>query len=419
MKLSQLGGTALAIFIMLASSCMGRQQPPKVILEQQPVAYSLPTGVHEVSVRFKLVNNHVLVPVIINGKGPFDFILDTGMRDPGGILLWQGDWLKDVNLDLAEGTEAQIGGAGKGQGAVTAQVAEKVQVGIGDIVLRDAHAIVAPPLPVAFQYHRGVIGGALLSNFVVTINYDDSLVTFTEPDHFKSPILWTRVPLTFLSGIPYVSALLEINGKENVPATLVVDLGASPPVSLNTEADERITVPPRHLATEIGRGVSGVITGDVARLDALSLGGYILTNVVATFPDSADQFPRGADSRSGNLGNGLLHHFNVIFDYGHNRMYITPNRLFDEPFEWRMTGFVLGKATEKGAMITWVDESSPASEMGIEAGDVLLSINGKNVLDYKLEEVRKLTRTAGNKLELRLERDGRISTVELTTRQLI
>ncbi len=418
MKLRRLHDSTLLAVLLLVSSVFGQQQrmdaPP-----HGPLEYSLPSGIHQASVHFKLVNNHILIPVALNGQGPFDFILDTGMPDVSGILASEGDWLKEVDLHYFEGARAQIGGAGKDQSPVMAKVAEGVSLGIGDILLKGTHVVVAPPMPVAFQYYRGVIGAALFSNFVVRIDYNSDTITFTEPKYFHTPTLWTQLSMPLQQGIPRVNGILDINDIVNVAVTLVLDLGASHPVSLNTRSDQRITVPQKHLTTQIGLGMGGALTGNVARVNSLALGGLILTNVIATFPDSANQFPREADGRSGNLGNGFLHHFNVIIDYAHKQMFIKPNRYFDEPFEWRMTGLVFGEATDDGVAIVEVDDSSPASEAGILAGDVLLSINGKGARDYEFKELTKLTRTEANKLVLSLEREGKRLTVELTTRRLI
>ena len=165
--------------------------------------------------------------------------------------------------------------------------------------------------------------------------------------------------------------------------------------------------------------MSGALTGDVARADWLSLGGLVISDVLATFPDSPHQFPRGADGRSGNLGNGFLHHFNVIVDYSNKRMYLKPNKEFDEPFEWRMTGLVFGDSVANGIVISGVDPNSPGKESDVRSGDVLRTVNGKDVFNYQFEELMSLLREDGKTLKLGIERGDETLSITLTTRRLI
>ena len=56
-----------------------------------------------------------------------------------------------------------------------------------------------------------------------------------------------------------------------------------------------------------------------------------MKNVVTAFPDAEVRSKQeGAD---GIVGSDLRRRFNVIFDYGRLRIYLKPNRAFDERFE--------------------------------------------------------------------------------------
>ena len=75
--------------------------------------------------------------------------------------------------------------------------------------------------------------------------------------------------------------------------------------------------------------------GHVGRVPAFELEGHRLHGVVATFPDPRHENPRGADSRNGNLGMGLLSRFNFTLDYAAKTLYLEPNKRFADPFEVR------------------------------------------------------------------------------------
>lgn len=81
----------------------------------------------------------------------------------------------------------------------------------------------------------------------------------------------------------------------------------------------------------LGRGLSGDIYGKTGRIAKLIIGPYELSNITASFADAAVRSKQmGADAI---LGVGSLRRFNLIFDYANQKLYLTQNRRFNEPFE--------------------------------------------------------------------------------------
>jgi membrane-associated protease RseP (regulator of RpoE activity) len=166
--------------------------------------------------------------------------------------------------------------------------------------------------------------------------------------------------------------------------------------------------------------MSGVMTGQVGRIAGLELGGFRLPGVVATFPDSAFENPRGLDSRDGNLGSGFLGRFNITFDFPGSRMFLAKNRRFADPFEWDMSGvrFDLDEAGVLAA--TEVQVGSPAATGGIVPGDVLLAVDGVPADPRGLQRERARFREQGRVVTLRLRsKAGTERDVKLTLRRLI
>jgi len=69
--------------------------------------------------------------------------------------------------------------------------------------------------------------------------------------------------------------------------------------------------------------------------------------------------------------------------------------------------------TSRGVLIEYVDSDSPADEQQIEAGDIILTVNGKPVNSVReyINRVSKLT--AGKTLSLKIRRKGRARNVRL------
>src|SRR4051812_16356208 len=79
------------------------------------------------SVRFKLVRSMVVVPLYINGHGPYNFILDTGV----GLMLITDEKLTD-SLSIVNRRTIKISGLGERQD-YEAFVAPQVKVEIAGL----------------------------------------------------------------------------------------------------------------------------------------------------------------------------------------------------------------------------------------------------------------------------------------------
>src|SRR5438046_569406 len=90
----------------------------------QPVKTVLSTE----SISFELYDNRILVPVYLNGEGPFQFILDTGAS---GFPLVTTAVARRLNLMLVKG--APVGGAGDKK--VKTQRTRVNQISVGAIKL--------------------------------------------------------------------------------------------------------------------------------------------------------------------------------------------------------------------------------------------------------------------------------------------
>jgi len=384
--------------------------PPDFRLEQA-------AGAEEIAIPFQSVNHHLLLPVMVNGAGPFQIILDTGMPMED-LILYDSERVKDLNLAYLDAQMKVAGAGGDGKG-MSARIAQGVALGIGELKILDERATVLSTPPGFAGYHDGVIGAALFRHFVVSIDNDRRVVTLRRPETFRPPEGARLVPLTIEQNRVYVDATVRVESGEAVPVSLVVDLGASHAVSLNLSKEGRLRVPGRVIATGIGRGVSGEILGRVGRIRAFEIGGWTLGEVVATFPDKEYQSPHGVDSRDGNLGNGALSRFNVTIDYAGRRMFLEPARSFSEPFEWDMSGFQAESAADGAVRVSRVLPGSPAAQADIQEGDRVVKIGGKEVTETTFFRLRERLKKDGETVVVELQRDDKPKTVSLKLRRLI
>ncbi len=334
------------------------------------------------------------------------------------MLLYEGALVDSLYLSYGP-MRVRVGGAGGTGAAAEARLATGVTLRTGALEVGGSVAIVMPPTPQMSGLHDGIIGASLFQGLVVSLDHDRGVMTLTRRHAFTPTSGATEVPLEVVGRHAYVRAgLVDATGKVS-PIQLIVDLGATHSVSLNRTSHEAIRAPERAIDSRIGRGMSGAITGKVGRLAAFELGGHRLTQVVATFPDSAFENPRGLDSRDGNLGGGILGRFNVSMDIGGSRMFLTPNRRFAEPFDWDMTGLQYDMGETGRIEVAEVLPGSPAAGAGITPGDQLVAMDGVAAVPRALLRARQRFREEGRVLSLTLRRDGRERVVKLKLRRLV
>jgi hypothetical protein len=293
-------------------------------------------------------------------------------------------------------------------------------VDIGPVRMTNTTMIVMPPIEGISLYHHGVIGLALFENFVVGINYDESKLHLYDPATYTAAKGATEVPLSFHGqrGVPYVDLKVKAANGQATDLEVVVDLGASHTLSLNMDSIEQFAIPASTVSRRIGHGVSGPVLGQVGRIGALEIGGFAFENVVATFPISEHQHPGGMDSKNGNLGSGILKRFNVTFDYANKRMLLEPNKSFEAPFEWDMSGMRL-KPVETGLRIDDLVAGSPAADAGLAVDDVVTHVNGEPASTKNMFELRDMMKRDGTEMKIKATREGRPVEVKLTLRRMV
>ncbi|WP_239022783.1 aspartyl protease family protein [Pontibacter mangrovi] len=372
---------------------------------------------------FKLVHNLIVIPVQINNSPPLNFILDSGVQNTLITRLNFSD-----SLELVEANRIKLRGLGEGYTieAIHSTGNMMSMRGIqGDhhtvfVLMEDIFDL---SLRMGMPVH-GIIGYDIFKNFIVKINYSNKTITLYRPDvKLKRKKRAEEYPLYIEDAKPYLYGSIRQHNGDSLQVKLVVDTGASNSLSLYLPSDERLTLPPKVMHAYLGRGLSGDINGKIGRLSSFRLGRYQLDNPTAAYPDTgAVKLAMNLGGRNGNLGSDILKRFTVIFDYPHKRMSLIPNHKFKEPFNYNMAGFEVSTPLP-GAnfyIISNVVEDSPAKMVGVQPGDQLIHINGKNCNELQLQELLNLLDSKpGSKLRLRLKREQEIIDVNFVLQSRI
>lgn len=375
------------------------------------LGFSIKEGQHRVRFPIEICNNLVVIPIVLNGQLPLKFILDTGVRT---TILTEKSF-SDI-LKLTYGRHYLVAGPG-GEKIVEAHVTNNVTLdmpgvhgeGHAMLVLEKDYLELRNYLGTDVQ---GVLGYEVFSRFVVEVDYERKIMTLTVPAFYHPKKKFHSLPITIQDTKPYIQAPVELNNGTVINAKLLVDSGASHGLMLDPSSDTQIVLPEKRVSSLIGRGIGGLITGQIGRIKALDLASYRIENIVAYFPDPnsyIDTLKSSDVFRNGAIGGEILSRFTTVFNFPAGKIYLSKNSAFSKKFNFNMSGLTL-KA--KGARlrkfeVTDVRKDSAAEKIGIQNGDELFSINGLRAADLDLNSVNGYFNSRpGKRIRLELLRNG-------------
>jgi hypothetical protein len=259
----------------------------------------------------------------------------------------------------------------------------------------------------------GIIGYSVLSRYVVKIDYDSLNVEF-----------WTKGSIKYPRGgfllRPLINTIpvqqVRVRDGKQVNARFLYDMGAGLNMMLSTDflKDSGLLSKKRKLYAKEAEGLGGKIDMQMTVVREVKLGPYKFKNVpVYVFDDTYNitSYPY----LGGLIGNDLLRRFNIVLNYDRRDIYLTPNGHFNEPFDYSYSGIEL--YFENGQVVIGdVAKDSPAEAIGLEEGDVVLSIN-KN-FNQNLQQYKAAIQNAGERIKLIILRNGMPKEFELRVKSI-
>jgi len=365
---------------------------------------------------FSVNNGLITVPVWINDSRELRMYLDTGMS-AAIVVLFHKELIEETGLQNTQ--RILLGGAGPGeqkagtmaQGALVRLEGLKMTAQTV-VVLEDSREASEWPLD-------GIIGKTLFDKYLAHLDYEASVLTLYDPAAARIDASLHPIPINLDIGLPIMEAEVLLDGKTETPVRLVVDLGHRNALLLNLDEAKGIQAPPAAIRSIAGRGIQGEVFSRIGRLPELKLGRYSLKDIPTSFLDPGSNMGLSREIIDGDLGQLILNKFDVIIDYLHKQIFLTPNRYFDGPFEYDMSGLVLEQDREGAYFVRYVLEDSPAAESGIMKGDKVILLNEKDVRGYPYKEVFALLREEGREIRITLERNNERFIRTLKLRRLV
>jgi hypothetical protein len=403
-----------------ATSVKGPEQT-----DAEKYGYFLEKNHKTAHIPFELHSNLILVYVKINDVDSLRFILDTGVSS---IIITDPLVLRPDKLRLTR--KVNLSGAGEGS-SVSAHVAIDNRFSMGRLKANHQNIVVIEKDFLHLSEYvgvpvHGIFGYDVFNNFVVTIDFAKKELVLQQNGSYKYKTRkGDKHPIVIEDAKPFTDAVtLFADGREK-PIRVLIDTGAGHALLLNNTPTETYRLPEKVLRAQLGRGLNGVINGNLGRVDRMRLGKFQLDNIVASFPDSlgfSAKMGKGV-ARQGNIGCELLRRFKVTMNYNEGYMVLKPVKsIMREKFEHDMSGMeIRADANNLHAyFINHVQEASPASMAGLAEGDQLLFIDERPATEMNVSEIYKLMqRGDGRNIDLVVKRKGSIFFAKITLRRMI
>jgi len=375
--------------------------------QTRPTDFSILNAKTSTTLPVTLHENHVYLDVMLNGKGPYHFIFDTG-----GSNVVDAAVAKEIG---AFGT-GNAQGSGVGSQTESLSFANVAKLQVGDAVLTNQLFAVAPTRQgfgvSAGRPVDGLIGWEVLARYITTFDYTNRQVTLSMPGTTQPPANGHVVPFVLYGTQPQIACTLD-----DIPAECTIDTGARDTLTFMAPfmAAHPQVVPSTLTASGVnGFGFGGPAMGKLGRVQSIGIDDLQVTNVVGDFTTQTAG-ALAAAFVGANVGGNLLRRFTVTFDYYNGTMTLVPNAAFSEPDAYERSGLFL---IRRAGSVTVIDSrpGTPAAAAGITKGDTIVSVNGAPASGMELAEIRSaLAQSAGTKVTLVVAaKDGTQRTVTLT-----
>lgn len=303
-----------------------------------------------VDLPFELLANQIFLPVRVNGKGTFIFILDTGA--PGS--------------NVASEFASQLGiGAHAAEVEFTLAPQLVLTAVAGTVSLASSSPLIGRPI-------YGIIGADIIRRYVWRIDYFKKTITVFDPDSFVYAGTAAALPFAglFFAYDPQANGTVKLRGRQPIPVTYTIDTGAGGTV-ISAPLVERYT-----MLSTVARSLPmfGNVGGSVdvtlaARIPQLQIGPYAVRNPIVLFSRDKNGVFAG-ESIGVNLGGSILKRFILTVDYLRSRFILEPNADFSRPFPWDASGLTFTATSDYSAFVIQnVAAHTPGSDIGLQAGD--------------------------------------------------
>jgi predicted aspartyl protease len=267
-------------------------------------------------VKFRLAGGAqplILLPVHVNNRGPFDFILDTG----AGTSLLASELAKQLEVKVIGSKEGQSAG-----GKVSVSLAKVDSLAVGETKLDDVDMGVVDLGQIGKTIGAkidGDLGCNFLKHFRITIDYRDCEIRFDDPKRvevFDRPAQ-TEIAIRLAHPAkPLILVDIYANGRG--PFQFAIDTGTST-TAITPELAKELNVVTSAIPPVTSGGTHVDVTAGA--LQSFQVGGAKIDNLAVIVADFFSMLSQAVGAKlDGIVGYNFLRDYKVVIDYPNKRL---------------------------------------------------------------------------------------------------
>ncbi|MFK7981488.1 MAG: aspartyl protease family protein [Saprospiraceae bacterium] len=386
------------------------------------MGFNLPKDQDKVEIPFEFKNNFIIVNLIFDDVFPLRFIFDTGSEN---TILVKKEFTDILNISYKR--EFKVVGADFEQELV-AYLVRNVNMDLSNLPGQNLDLLVLKDDYFKFEEHtglkiHGILGMDLFKVFTIQIDYRKQKLTLHRIENFTPPKKFKPLTTQIHRNKPYLVANAKIKNDTITKVKLLLDTGASLSLLLHNNTAEALTIPEKLIPGQIGNGLGGFIQGFIGRINHLSFDEYYFNSVITNFQEINQEVRNRVNfGRNGILGNEILSRFNVIFDIARSKVYLKPIKRYNKYFKYDRSGITLISSGKKlnQFRIKELIPNSPATEAGLQIGDIVFSVNSIPLGRGDLKRItRKFQGRVGKRIQVIALRGGERVKFKFRLRDLI
>lgn len=365
-------------------------------------------------VPFKVTEDAMIVNATVNGAN-VSLMVDTGFS--GYVMLKDG-------IDVGKPTGEQQLRDFVGKYTATTTDLTSLQIDGHPVTVHDARIIQQPMRNMSNSYNThvdGILGLGALKQQVFQINFEHQTLRFfpAATSLVATPSKPGVVTSTLLP-IGHSALQMSVETKSGQKLTMALDTGNAFYATTHRDVLERVGLWSPDAQPKYMR-ISGVSSGAVNSWSVLMKGMTIFGIPVDQAVWDIIELPSSAAESDGTVGFQFLRNFNISVDFS-NRIVWLEN--FTGKFSPDVRGDVGMVAafspTLRRMSVLNVSPEGPADVAGVQVGDELISINGKDLERENYVQMRHLFEgPAGSTVNLAVSRGGNLMRFQLKRQVLV
>ncbi|NOT36470.1 MAG: PDZ domain-containing protein [Saprospiraceae bacterium] len=369
------------------------------------------TNSQTTKIPFRYVQSFIIIEVKLEGVIPLRLLFDTGAEHNLLFDRSATDLIKDVYL-----RDIKVLGSDLIQ-EIPAMLTDYMGISLENTLERKVQFIVLKEFnqhlsSVIGERIDGILSAKIFANKVFEIDYKKHriIVYDNKPAH-KKLSHYQECKINIYKNKPYVFSDLSLSNSDSVyNLNFLLDTGAGLALLIYKNEQTTLQIPEKGLPGKLGSGLGGVVEGYITRSKYLSFCKTRYDDVVSNFQEVSTIYSdKESRFKQGLIGNQILDHYSIIFDYSQEKMYLKRDKKIDN-FRYDRSGLSLicSGVNFDQFYIAHIIPGSPADQSRILIGDQLLSVNRIPCSFLTLHGIQTmLCKESGKKIRLKLLRNGK------------